>query len=148
MRRAGCGCVIGSVSVSQGGVSGGFIPRSRDTHEVGAQSRQLANPGNDRHLCHQLVPDRQGGDGGFHRGPRAHHQDRLVLPSRTGLGCDQLGPALARAAPLHKIAKTTPCKVECWSSRPDLIPSRLRARPASVTAPADADRRQQRPGRR
>src|SRR6202035_6057012 len=48
-----------------------------------------------------------------------------------------------------KIAKTTPCKVECWSSHPDLIPSGfidldvggLEHRPPGIL-----DRRPKRPG--
>jgi hypothetical protein len=87
--------VIGSVTVSQGVVPGGFIPRSRDTHKIGSQSRQLADIGNARHIRDQLVHDGQGRDRRINRRSRGHDQDHLVLSSRAPLGRGSVGPTPA-----------------------------------------------------
>jgi hypothetical protein len=87
--------VIGSVVVRQGVAPGDFIPRSRDTHKIGSQSRQLADVGNTRHIRDQLVHDGQGRNRRIDRRYRDRNQDCLVLSSRAPLGRGALGPTPA-----------------------------------------------------
>ena len=81
-------------SSSQGGAWGDFISRSRDAHKVRSEGHQLANPGDAGYFRDQLVHDGPDRSGGIDRRPGDHHQDRLVLPSRTPLGVGNLGAAL------------------------------------------------------
>jgi hypothetical protein len=89
-------------SSSEGDPPGGFIAGSRDTHTIGAQSRQLADIGNARHICDQLVHDRQDGNRGIDRRHRGRHQNRVVLSSRTGVGGHCLGTTLIAGAHGHR----------------------------------------------
>jgi hypothetical protein len=79
---------------SQGGAPGGFIPWSRDACAIDPQGRQLADIGNARHVCDQLVFYRQGRNRGFNCRYGDHHQNCVVLPSRTRMGVRSLGTAL------------------------------------------------------
>jgi hypothetical protein len=65
--------MISSVIVKQGGAPGDFIPWSRNAYKVDSQSHQLADVGNARHLCDQLVFYRQGRNRGFDCRPRDRH---------------------------------------------------------------------------
>jgi hypothetical protein len=90
-RRADdCRHMIGSTSIIEER-AGGFIPRGRNAFKVGPQGYQLANPWNPRHLCDQLVFHRKGRDRRFDRRHGDHHEDRMVLSPRAGLGGHSLG---------------------------------------------------------